>query len=154
MARLGTRDHIARIACATVWSDKRVGESYYDAAQRAADAINEHGMDAEKVLEMACIERADRLIVNAMREQQILRHGSGVLRAPTDEEIHNVVQRLRAEVGLIDSNVPDAGVESFIEPRDDQAPPRDPVRDAENRAFFQKEIERRSAEAKKARRKS
>ena len=149
------RDQQARIACAIVWSDKRVGESYYDAAERAVEHIGDKEVGAKAVLEMACIEKADRMVTNRLRQMQNLRMGSGVLRAPTDKELHYLVQHLRAEVGLIDTDPANPlPTPKLLEGVELPVTQRSETRDIENRLFFEEELKNRSDEAKKQRRKS
>lgn len=67
------QDQLSRIACAIVFSDRRVGESYRDAAMRALQLIEQEGREgvtAEQVLTWACMERADRLFSSRVKNNR------------------------------------------------------------------------------------
>lgn len=93
----------ARVACAIVWSDRRSGETYYDAAERAAKIITDDGrpnVTPEKALEWACLEKADREMVHEYTHNRMhAKQGE----TKTAEQIHQeCLDRARIEVGLVE----------------------------------------------------
>lgn len=93
----------SRVACAIIWSDRRAGETYVEAATRASGIIAEYGrpdVPLEKVLDWACLEKADREMVHEYsRNRMTARQGE----TKTAVQIHQeVLARLRAEVGLVE----------------------------------------------------
>ena len=101
-----TYDHYVRVACSLVWADRRVGESYREAAERAATIINESradtadAVDADTVLGWACIEKADRMMVNKFMAAQSLRGGKSSIVHINPKEHEATLLELRAQVGL------------------------------------------------------
>jgi len=99
-----THDHHIRIATALVFADRRVGETYLEAAKRAVEILEANGksdIEPETVLEWACLERADRQMVNLFRARQSARNGKSE-RVHIDDKVHQAaLEKLREEVGLV-----------------------------------------------------
>jgi len=104
-----SQDHYMRVCCAIVWSDRRCGESFRDAAQRAVDAIaatGQKGVDIDTALEWACLERADRVLVNMFRQGQNIRGGRGTfwMNEANENRFAQLLTMFRQECGLEETN--------------------------------------------------